>query len=252
MALSFQVHPQEFKRVITNAIEFGKDKPGDGSGSPYCMIHAEAGPEGNTLQAVTLSRRSAGRDWVDVEAPNPYDGAVEVLVTLAGKSNGQVVDTLEKLASNISTNNGVSNAKDSRLYVTIHHREKITVEAGGKLIGELPDAGSQTNHEVRFERVEQLLDLLDKSVFTGPTAFVAHTLAKVSKVRVGKFGADDSTVADIGQVDGVNGVAFVKVGDTFEALLSTVDRPVYAAGGPDHSGNGRPEHLLNDDIQKEA
>lgn len=241
MSLRFSVQPQEFKRVITNVLDFTAQKKGGLTGSPYYVVHAQREGMDGTLAVTGLSRYAAGNDWVETQGA-AGDPAAYVLVQGVTAQKTDVIDDLSKLAK---AGGGTSTAKSAQLSVTIEHRQKISVWYGSSLVGELADVGEQPQYEGRLETVGQLLEEAhDERALEAPTAMLATTMALASKVKAAGIPASESPVADMARLSGWDHLVLLRIGATFTGLLSTIDRELYAVGGPNHDGSGKPEHLL--------
>lgn len=240
MSIRFSIQPQEFKRVVTNVLEFTKEKKVGLMGSPYFVVQAQREGRDGTLAVTGLARYTAGNDWVEVQGADG-DPAAHVLVRGTGVKS-DLVDDLDKLAKQAG---GTSTAKSAQLSVTIEHRTKITVWYGDSLIGELADAGDQPQYEGRLEMVGQLLEEVQETrSLEAPTALLVTTMALASKVKAAGIPASESPVADMARLPGWDHLVLLRIGATFTGLMSTIDRELYSIGGPTHDGPGKPEHLL--------
>lgn len=240
MTTRFSVHPGEFKRVVNNVLEFTKERKLGAAGSPYYVVQAQREHPKGTFSVTGLARYTAGNDWVEVEGYSGDEVCYVLVVGTAGKSD--VIDDLTKLAQQAG---GTSTAKSAQLSVTIEHRQKISVWYGESLVGELADVGSQPGYEDKLEHVGQLLEEAEETrELEAPTALLVTTMALASKVKAAGIPASESPVADMARLPGWEHLVLLRIGATFTGLMSTVDRELYAVGGPNHDGPGKPEHLL--------
>lgn len=240
MTLRFSIQPQEFKRIITNVLEFTKERKAGLTGSPYYVVQAQREGMDGTLAVTGLSRYAAGNDWVETQGASGDQAAYVLVQGVAAKSD--VIDDLTKLAN---AGGGTSTAKSAQLSVSIEHRQKISVWYGDSLVGELADVGEQPDYEGRLERVGQLLEEAhDERALEAPTAMLTSTMALASKVKAAGIPASESPVADMARLPTWDHLVLLRIGATFTGLLSTINRELYAVGGKNHDGYGKPEHLL--------
>lgn len=227
MALKFSLPPKAFSLMLKNVLEF---TAGNVQRYPHILIHAERDGRDGTVSAIGIGGALSARDWAEIHGAEGEEVAeVSVLAVNADKSD--IIDDLAKLAAAIGK---TSTAKSASVFVSIEHGRKITVEYGGQLVGELPHQGVRSPF---YDTVENALDLDDWGPAPGPTALLLDTIKAVTKVKGGP-------AVDIAQLPGYKGMVAVAVGPTFRGLMATVDRPLFAQGGPWRDGPGNPESLL--------
>lgn len=254
-----QVHPKELADTLKSVLEFTKDD----HGHPDVMIdYSQA-----TLAVVGVGRYNAARQTVQVE---PGEGAedacvivparlraktkteinveaerrgvsVEVVteeVRAATKAGKDIINDLTKLASAVtpSSASGISSAKGNRVTVEIEDGTRLTILDGHRLVGELADSGSGAE---MHEWLEHQLASTDWERGSGPLALSIETVSKLSKIK------SDSTVVDLAVSANHGGhTAMLQCGTVFRGLITTVDRELFANGGPWQSGPGSTDKLL--------
>ena len=222
-----QVHPKELADAFKSVLEFTKDD----KGNPDVMVDYSEG----VLSIVGVGRYNAARQTVAVE---PGDGSVSSTVLVQGRHKGKSdeLDDLVKLASAVtpSTATGISSAKGNRVVVEIEDGVRLTILDGQRLVGELPDTGGvATMHEW----LEGCLATRTWRPTSGPLALSIDTASRLSKIK------SDSPVVDLA-VTGSGNMARLQCGTRFMGLVTTVDRELFAKGGPWGAGPGSPEKLL--------
>lgn len=230
--MKFTLPPSAFARMMKSVLGVTADKNGQPPRYPYLLVHAERDNREGTLSVAAMSRCVCARDWAPIMGVEG-DEAAELLLPGLNPAKTDVVDDLHKLAMAVSK---TSSAAAARVFVTVHHQDRLTVEYAGQLVGEL--AHVVDPHPLPAHMWGQLDDWLDADdlALAGPTAFMLDTLGRLTKVA--------GTVADLAAVPDLDGAVRVAIGPTFRALVSTVNRPLYTAGGPWGDGPGAPDHLL--------
>ena len=227
MVAKMQVHPKELADAFKSVLEFTKDD----KGNPDVMVDYNEG----VLSIVGVGRYNAARQTVAVE---PGDGSVDSTVLVQGRRKGKSdeVDDLVKLASSVtpSTATGISSAKGNRVTVEIEDGARLTILDGQRLVGELPDSG---NGATMHEWLENNLATRAWGPTSGPLALSIDTASRLSKIK------SDSPVVDLA-VTGSGNMARLQCGTRFMGLVTTIDRELFAKGGPWGAGPGSPEKLL--------
>jgi hypothetical protein len=231
MSIKFVVQPTELATMLKNVLAFTKEIGKGKKGSPDILLQVDREGRAGTAAAIGFARYAAARDWTDVMGVEG-DEVAQVLVRARAEQKSDVIDDLHKLAMAIDK---TSKAKGAQVFVEIHHRQKITVEYGGELVGELADSGASTQPH---EAIDELLERTDWSNPPGPKAFLVETMARLKDVK------SVSPVVDMAQLPGNEDVVALQVGDSFIGVIGTVDRDVFAAGGPWGDGPGTPGRLL--------
>ena len=222
-----QVHPKELADAFKSVLEFTKDN----KGNPDIMVDYADG----TLSIVGVGRYNAARQVVSVESG---DGSLGSTVLVQGRHKGKSdeLDDLVKLASAVtpSTATGISSAKGNRVTVEIEDGTRLTILDGQRLVGELPDSGNSVR---MHEWLEKQLASREWKPTPGPLALSIDTAGRLSKIK------SDSPVVDLA-VTGSGSMARLQCGTRFMGLVTTVDRELFAKGGPWGTGPGSPEKLL--------
>lgn len=236
MSLRFVASPKALSLAFKNVLEF---TAGNIHSYPNVVIHAERDGRTGTVSATGIGGALCARDWCEV---NGTEGTEVAEVTVLGNStkgpkgtkSTEVIDDLQKLAMAIGR---TSTAKSATVFVTVEHGVKISVEYGGQLLGELAHQG---NRSPFFDAVENTLDREDWGECAGPTAFLTETLVRAAKVKT----LTGSTVVDVAQLPDYREAVAVAIGPTFRGIMATVDRPLFAEGGPWRDGPGDRASLL--------
>lgn len=220
-----QVHPKELADAFKSVLEFTKDP----RGNPDVMLDCVD----NALSIIAVGQHNAARQTVAVEGA---DGSATVLVLARNKDKSDELDDLVKLASAVtpSTATGISSAKGNRVFVEIEDGVRLTILDGQRLVGELPDTGNAVR---MHEWLEEQLANRDWKPTPGPLALSIDTASRLSKIK------SDSPVVDLA-VTGSGNMARLQCGTRFMGLVTTVDRELFAKGGPWGAGPGSPEKLL--------
>lgn len=222
-----QVHPKELADAFKSVLEFTKDD----KGNPDIMVDYA----NDTLSIVGVGRYNAARQVVSIE---PGDESVSSTVLVQGRRKGKSdeLDDLVKLASAVtpSTATGISSAKGNRVVVEIEDGVRLTILDGQRLVGELPDTGNAVR---MHEWLEEQLANRDWKPTSGPLALSIDTASRLSKIK------SDSPVVDLA-ITGSGNMARLQCGTRFMGLVTTVDRELFAKGGPWGAGPGSPEKLL--------
>lgn len=232
MSTRFSLHPQALKRAISDLIGFAHfSTAGDRIFNVPSISLSVSRTEGSTgeLAIVGLSKYTAGRLIVDVEGVDGDDNS-EVLVLAKSMGKSSVVDDLTKIGSALT-----GTAKDARCYVEIVNRSRLLVENNGELVGELADTQASTRDH---DWVEEQLDRQGYARFDGSLALSLSTITRLSNLKY------SGEVADLAQIPGEHKVVAAQVGENFTGLMTTVNREIYAEGGPWGSGSGTPEALI--------
>jgi hypothetical protein len=244
MAVTFRVNPKTLANVLHNALMMAKGKK---PVQPLVLLRYNWDQGKGQLTAVGVSQYSAGLDWTEVQG-GTEDGYAEIRVLGANPDKTDIVDDLTKLGSAIRS---TSAAKDALVSVTIEHKHSMTVEYGEDLLGELADADEYdltTGMEGQpgiFDRVEDLVDQVNACPApAGPVAFSLEIITRCKDLKLTGMPADSGVMDLASHPDPSKNLVGVAVGPSFRGLVATIDRGVYAKGGPWLDGPGDPSHLL--------
>jgi hypothetical protein len=246
MAVTFRVNPKTLANTLHNALTMAKGRK---PLHPFILLRYNYNWDQGKgeLTAVGVSQYSAGVDWCSVEA-GTEDGYAEIRLLGVNPEKTDVIDDLTKLASAIRS---TSAAKDALVTVTIDHKQSITVEYGADLLGELGDAdeydvtAGMENHPGIFDKVEELIyQVNDCGAPDGPVAFNLDIIARCKDLKVTGTPADSGVMDLAAHPDPTKNLVGVAVGPNFRGLVASIDRAVYAKGGPWNDGPGEPSHLL--------
>jgi hypothetical protein len=231
MSIKFVAQPKALSVMLKNVLAFTKETGKGKRGSPDVLLQVDKDGRDGTVAAVGFARYAACRDWLEVRGVEG-DEVGQLLLLGHNDQKTDVLDDLQKLAMAIGK---TSTAAGAQVFVEIHHRQKITVEYGGELVGELADTGRSA---APHERLEDVLDKGEWGPLAGPTALQIETVARLRDVK------SDSPVVDLAQLPGDSEKVALQVGDSFMGIISAVDRDLFASGGPWGDGPGSPEKLL--------
>lgn len=232
MALQFILPPAALSAILKSVLAFTATTKGQPPRYPHVLLHAERDGRRGIVAVTGFSRALAARDWAPTMGAEG-DEVAEVLLVAANPENTELVDDVHKLAQAVGK---LSKAADARVFVTVVDGARLTVEYGGQLVGELaavqvPDSWGS------WDRLDGWLSA-DTQPLAGPTTFLLDTIGRLTKIPGG-------IAADLAAIPDLPGFVKVAVGPTFRALMATVDRHLFAAGGPWGDGPGTEEHLLD-------
>lgn len=224
----FQTHPKALVDLLGNAVDIGKD-PASVSVNNLVLLAVTGG----RLYAYGRGRYSAGYDWrqLELEADAPHT----VCITLTEAEAGELASTLRGVEGYAR--------KGSVVAVTLAHRQQLVVFSGSEVVCELPDADPDNEtfgnpDEVSdWEEIEALIqETAAEPRLCSPFAMGLDLLTRLNKIRA------DSNYADFAVHPDGRRIA-VALGTSFRGVVVGLSRPLYAAGGPNRDGLGRPEHL---------
>jgi hypothetical protein len=238
--VTFRVNPKTLANTLHNALTMAKGKK---PVQPLILLRYDYRPGGKgELTAIGVSQYSAGMDWCEVEGGT--DGHAEIRVLGANPEKTDVVDDLTKLASSVRS---TSAAASALVTVTIEHKQRMTVEYGTELLGELGD-GDEYDLTTGMDGQPGTFDIVEDLIYQvndcpqpdGPVALNLDIIARCKDLKI-----MESQVMDLAaHPDPTKNLVGVAVGPRFRGLVASIDRAVYAKGGPWLDGPGDASHLL--------